>query len=351
MGSPEILEPLILAIETSCDETAAAVVRGRTVLSNIIASQVEFHRQWGGVVPEAAARVHLEAIGPVIESALAEAGVAPTDIRAVAVTNRPGLIGALSVGLTAAKAFAMRFEVPLLGIHHLEGHMAAILGLPAVEIPLPHLSLIVSGGHTELVRVNDWGDYKILGETRDDAAGEAFDKAARLMGLGTPGGYAIQEAARSGDPRRYPFPLGLKGDTIDFSFSGLKTAVLRRVEAEGDQLDVPDCAASLQATIVKVLTERSLRAVERFNIPALSLVGGVAANEALRRSLADACARASIQFFTPPLALCTDNAAMIGLAAAVRFSGGQQDDLHLEAMATEEIGRSTREGRPSVSLP
>lgn len=329
-------EKPILALETSCDETAAAVVVGRRVLSNAVASQMELHAQWGGVVPEAAARAHVEALLPTIEAALSQAVVTLDDIAAIAVTNRPGLVGALSVGVTAAKALAFARELPLVGIHHLEGHLSSVLALDA-EIPFPHAALIVSGGHTELVEVSAPGEYRIVGATRDDAAGEAFDKGARVLGLGYPGGPAVQQAAQGGNPKRYPLPKGLSGETLDFSFSGLKTAVLRLAEKEGAALNVPDAAASLQATIARVLTERSIRAVRASNLGALTLVGGVAANRALRESLAAACAREGIAFFTPPFELCTDNAAMIGLAASFRLARDERDGIELEATANADL--------------
>lgn len=326
----------ILALETSCDETSAAVIVGRTVLSNIVASQIEMHQKWGGVVPEAAARAHLEAVLPVIQDALATAGKTLDDIGAIAVTNRPGLVGALSVGVTAAKALAFAKSLPIIGIHHLEGHLMSPLALEEA-LPFPHTCLIVSGGHTELVAVRAPGQYEIVGETRDDAAGEAFDKGARLLGLGYPGGRAIQELALQGNPKRYPLPKGLSGDTIDFSFSGLKTAVLRLVEREGTNLNIADAAASLQETIVAVLSQRAMRAVHQLGSGALTLVGGVAANAALRERLRQACQREGITFLTPPISLCTDNAAMIGLAASVRLGCGEVSDLSLDALANADL--------------
>jgi N6-L-threonylcarbamoyladenine synthase len=325
----KLFDQTILAIESSCDETSAAVVVGRRVLANVVSSQAELHQKWGGVVPEAAARAHVEAILPVIEEALRTAEIGPDELRAIAVTNRPGLIGALSVGVTAAKALAFGLGIPLIGVHHLEGHICSA-AVPFEGLPFPHMCLVVSGGHTELVSVQNLGSYEIVGQTRDDAAGEAFDKGARLLGLGYPGGFAIQESARRGNPKRYPLPQGLSGETTDFSFSGLKTAVLRLVEREGTGIDVADAAASLQEAIVSVLVQRAMRACRQFRTEALTLVGGVAANEELRIRLRSACDQEGILFRTPPKELCTDNAGMIGLAASFRLARGEGSNFDLE---------------------
>ncbi len=332
----KLFDKPLLAVESSCDETSAAVILGRTILSSVVSSQIEMHQKWGGVVPEAAARAHVEAIIPVISDAIQQSGFAISELGAIAVTNRPGLVGALSVGATAAKALAFSLKIPLIGIHHLEGHLLSTLAL-AEPPPFPHACLIVSGGHTELVAVQEPGVYKILGETRDDAAGEAFDKGARLLGLGYPGGYAIQQAAVGGNPRRYALPKGLSGDTIDFSFSGLKTAVLRLTEKEGANLDIRDAAASLQEAIVNVLAERAMRAVDRMNFTSLTLVGGVAANLALRERLAQLCSANGFGFYPAPLALCTDNAAMIGLAASTRLARGEDDSYDLDVFPNAEL--------------
>ena len=339
MGAASVLRLFdhpFLAIETSCDETSAAVVHGRKVLSNVVASQIEMHRKWGGVVPEAASRAHVEAIIPVVAQALSNAGITKGDIRAIAVTNRPGLVGALSVGVTAAKALSFGLNVPLLGIHHLEGHLLSTMVLDAPP-PFPHTCLIVSGGHTELIDVQAAGQYRIVGETRDDAAGEAFDKGARLLGLGYPGGVAIQNLALSGDPNRYSLPKGLSGDTVDFSFCGLKTAVLRLTEREGSGLNVADAAASLQEAIVAVLVERAMRAMDRLNSSVLTLVGGVAANVELRIRLQRACERNGYEFFTPPIFMCTDNAGMIGLAASYRLALGQSSNFDLDVFPNADL--------------
>jgi N6-L-threonylcarbamoyladenine synthase len=322
----------VLGIETSCDETSAAVLLGSEVVTSVVSSQAELHRRWGGVVPEAAARAHVEAIVPVVSEALV--GLPRAD--AVAVTNRPGLVGALSVGVTAAKALAQCWGVPLVGVHHIEGHILSPF-LQEGRVPFPHLCLVVSGGHTETVLVRGPADYRLIGQTLDDAAGEAFDKGARLLGLGYPGGRAVQDAAREGDPRRYDLPRGLRDDPVNFSFSGLKTAVLRLVQREGPEIVVADAAASLQAAIVEVLVEKALFAVEETAAKALTLVGGVAANERLRTELASRCERAGIAFAAPDPEFCTDNAAMIALAGSVRLAMGEREDLWLDSLANAPI--------------
>ncbi|MEI7578134.1 MAG: tRNA (adenosine(37)-N6)-threonylcarbamoyltransferase complex transferase subunit TsaD [Armatimonadota bacterium] len=305
----------ILAIESSCDETSAAVVNGRQVLSNVVATQIEMHQKWGGVVPEAAARAHVEAILPVIHEALEIATCKVSELDAIAVTNRPGLVGALSVGVTAAQALAFAHKKPLIGVDHLEGHLLAMLALPN-EIKFPCISLLVSGGHSELVLIQAIGQYELLGQTRDDAAGEAYDKGARLLGLGYPGGKQISEQAILGNPKRYDLPRGLAKERYDMSFSGLKTAVLRLAESKGPSISVPDAAASLQAAINDVLVKRLRNSIEDHNPASIALCGGVAANPNLRAMVKKLGEQNQIPAYIPPLSLCTDNAAMIGLVAA-----------------------------------
>lgn len=326
----------VLGIESSCDETSAAVVVGREVRSNVVASQIAMHAAWGGVVPEAAARAHVEAILPVIAAALEGAEVRREEIRAIAVSNRPGLVGALSVGVTAAKTLATALQLPLLGVHHIEGHLSSLLAAPlAPDYPLA--VLVVSGGHTELVLMEEPLRYRMLGGTRDDAAGEALDKSARLLGLEYPGGRALEELARGGDARRYTLPRALGSATYEMSFSGLKTAVLRTVEREGASLGRADLAASCQAAVVDVLIGRMERALDEFVVGGIGVVGGVAANGALRSGLATLAARRGVQFLAPEASLCTDNAGMIGLVGSLRLARGERSNMDLETLASAEL--------------
>src|ERR671917_2970593 len=312
---------MILAIETSCDDTCAAVLdrEGRRAFSNIIYTQTE-HERYGGVVPEVASRAHLERLDAVVERALADAGTDLDEMSYVAVTVRPGLIGALLVGLSAAKGLAFSRSLPLVPVNHLEGHVAsAYLADPALEPPF--VALIASGGHTALYSVGAEGRMNLLGETLDDAAGEALDKGARMLDLGFPGGPAISKAAKDGDPSRYDFPVALKGrDNLDFSFSGLKTSLLYRLKSlgeEGTQENLPHLAASYEAAVVEALSRKLLRAADIHESPTLIVAGGVAANGLLRRRLGEECERLGLRLVVPSPELCTDNAAMIG-AAAVR---------------------------------
>lgn len=335
----------VLGVETSCDETAAAVVEeGRRILSNVVASQVDLHRQYGGVFPEVASRQHVLAIVPVIREAMDKAQVGWTDLSAVAVTYGPGLAGSLLVGVNTAKAIAWARDLPLVGVNHLEGHIYAnwLLTGPEPTPPpaLPTLALIVSGGHTELVLVRDHGAYWRLGGTLDDAAGEAFDKVARLLGLGYPGGPAIQEAAQEGDPTAFRFPRAHLGGSYDFSFSGLKTAVLRTVEELKQKghprfLPVADLAASFQAAVVDILVEKAARAAEAFRVQEMLLAGGVAANAFLR---AEAQRRIPVPVRIAPPFLCTDNAAMVAAAGYFAYQSGRRAGLDLDVVASERLG-------------
>jgi N6-L-threonylcarbamoyladenine synthase len=323
--------PLVLGIETSCDETAAAVLGpGPTVLSSVVSSQVDLHARYGGVVPELAGRAHLELLGGVIDEALARAGAdrrPPVD--AVAVTSGPGLMGSLLVGLSHAKGLAMAWQVPFVGVNHLEGHLfASLLDHPDLEWPL--VVLLVSGGHTLLVLVEGLGRYRLLGQTLDDAAGEAFDKVARFLGLGYPGGPAVDREATEGDPRAVAFPRALLESGYDFSFSGLKTAVVRYVEREPGASSA-DVAASFQQAVVDVLVAKARRAVEATGARGLCLAGGVAANSLLRARVEAACAEDGVVALVPSRAMCTDNAAMIAAAGQWRLAHGAQSPLGLGA--------------------
>lgn len=304
----------ILAIETSCDETAAAVVvDGRDVRSSVVSSQVDLHARFGGVVPEVAGRAHVEAVVPVVTEALERAGAGPADLDAVAATTGPGLIGSLLVGTSAAKGYALAWRLPYVGVNHMEGHLhAAFLEDP--DLALPAVVLLVSGGHTMLVEMRRDATYRLLGQTIDDAAGEAYDKVARYLGLGYPGGPVIDRLAADGDPRAVDFPRGLRGQGLDFSFSGLKTSVVRWVEAH-PTTPVADVAASFQEAVVDILVEKSRAAAAEVGARAIAIGGGVAANSALRARIAEAAAEDGRAAFIPSRAMCTDNAAMVGATA------------------------------------
>jgi len=339
----------ILAVETSCDETAVAIVRGREVLSNVVASQIEIHREYGGVVPEVASREHVSAVGEAIARALADAQLSWEKIDAIAATCAPGLVGALMVGITAAKTLAMVHGKPFLGVHHLEGHIyASYLSDP--DLQPPFLCLLVSGGHTSYVQVRSPGDYVILGKTRDDAAGEAFDKVARLLDLGYPGGPVIDRLAQTGNAKAFPLPEGrisLPGGgyhRYDASFSGLKTAVLRltdRLKAEAIETDttlpVADVAASFQATVVKALVKRTIACVEDYELKTVVVGGGVAANSELRSQLQAAAKAHDFRVMFPPMKYCTDNAAMIACAAVENFERGLRSPLTIGAQSKLSI--------------
>jgi N6-L-threonylcarbamoyladenine synthase len=338
----EGMDDLILAIETSCDETAAAVVRGgRDVLSNVVASQIDFHSRFGGVVPEIASRKHTEAIVGVVGEALERAGVSFDDLTAIGVTYGPGLVGALVVGVAYAKGLALAVGLPVVGVNHLEGHLFASW-LADPEVSPPFVALLVSGGHTSLVHAPEWGEYHTLGSTIDDAAGEAFDKVAKALGLGYPGGPAITRLAADGDPEAIAFPRAmLRSDDLDFSLSGLKTAVVTHIAKEraaGRDLDLPDIAASFQAAVIDVQVAKALRAVEECGVRTFLIGGGVAANPALREALTSAMQARGVRVSVPPPELCTDNAAMIGAAAHLHLWRGETLGLSAEAVPDLRLG-------------
>ena len=333
---------VILAIESSCDETAAAVVKnGREVLSNIISSQIALHTLYGGVVPEIASRKHIEKINQVIEEALKQANMTLDEIDAIGVTYGPGLVGALLVGVAEAKAIAYAAKKPLIGVHHIEGHISANY-IENKDLEPPFACLVVSGGHTHLVVVEDYGKYKILGRTRDDAAGEAFDKVARAIGLGYPGGPKIDKAAKEGNPQAISFPRASIADhPYDFSFSGLKSAVLNylnQCEMKGESYNQADVAASFQQAVVDVLTDHAMMAMQESGMKKLAIAGGVASNTALRKAMQEKCAANGITFYSPSPILCTDNAAMIGAAGYYEYLKGVRSGLDLNAVPNLKLG-------------
>ena len=335
-------DTLILAIESSCDETAASVVKnGRTILSNVISSQIELHKLYGGVVPEIASRKHIEKINQVIEQALADAGVTLEDLDAVGVTYGPGLVGALLVGVAEAKAISYAKKLPLVGVHHIEGHVSANY-IEHPDLEPPFLCLIVSGGHTHLVIVKDYGEFEILGRTRDDAAGEAFDKVAREIGLGYPGGPKIDKLSDEGNPEAIEFPKGkIEGAPYDFSFSGVKSAVLNylnQAKMRGQEVNAADLAASFQKAVIEVLVEHTMQAAKDYQMEKVAVAGGVASNRHLRQAMKDACERNGCLFYHPSPIFCTDNAAMIGVAAYYEYQKGTRHGWDLNAIPNLKLG-------------
>lgn len=333
---------LILAIESSCDETAAAVVKnGREVLSNVINTQIAIHTEYGGVVPEIASRKHIENINPVIRKALEDAGVTLDDIDAIGVTYGPGLVGALLVGVAEAKAIAFAKNKPLVGVHHIEGHISANY-VENKELEPPFVALVVSGGHTHLVKVNDYGEYEIVGRTRDDAAGEAFDKVARAIGLGYPGGPKIDKLAKKGNSDAIEFPRAHVDDApYDFSFSGIKSAVLNYINSanmQGKEINRADVAASFQKAVVDALVSRAVRLTKECGMDKLAIAGGVASNSALRAAIQEECTKNNIRFYSPSPILCTDNAAMIGAAAYYEYIKGVRHGYDLNAIPNLKLG-------------
>ncbi len=333
---------VILAIESSCDETAAAVIKnGREILSNVIYSQIDLHTLYGGVVPEIASRKHIDKINQVVDKAISDSGMELKDMDAVAVTYGPGLVGPLLVGVSFAKAMAYGAGLPIIGVHHIEGHICANY-IANKELEPPFICLVVSGGHTHLVKVADYGKYEILGRTEDDAAGEAFDKVARAIGLGYPGGPKIDRISKEGDPFSIKFPRAKVGNSeYDFSFSGLKSAVLNYLNTasmNNEEIVTENVAASFQQAVIDVLVSHSMDAVEKNGFKKFAIAGGVASNSGLREAFEKACAERNIDFFLPPPILCTDNAAMIGAAAYYEYISGTRHGLDLNAIANLKLG-------------
>ncbi|MCF6465267.1 tRNA (adenosine(37)-N6)-threonylcarbamoyltransferase complex transferase subunit TsaD [Clostridium sp. Cult2] len=332
---------ITLAIETSCDETSCAVIKnGREVLSNIISSQIEIHRKFGGVVPEVASRKHIENINIIIQEALDDGGITFDDIDLIGVTQGPGLVGALLVGISSAKAIAYALNKPLIGVNHIEGHICANY-IDHKDLEPPFTCLIVSGGHTYLVQAKDYTQYELVGRTRDDAAGEAFDKVARALGLSYPGGPLIDKLSKEGDPKAIDFPrVYLEHNSYDFSFSGLKTAVLNylnQTKQKGEEIVVKDVAASFQQAVIEVLVEKTIKLAKEKKSKKIVMAGGVAANEGLRNLMKKRGGEENIEIFYPSRILCTDNAAMIGSAAYFNYIKGQVSDLHLNVVPNLEL--------------
>jgi N6-L-threonylcarbamoyladenine synthase len=325
---------LVLGIESSCDETAASVVACGKMMSNVVASQIKDHSKYGGVVPEIASRKHIEAINPVIREALDDAHVTFQEIEGIAVTRGPGLIGSLLIGLSAAKALAYALNIPFVGVNHLEGHIAAAF-LTEMPPQFPFAALVVSGGHTNVYRVKNYHDFHLLGQTRDDAAGEAFDKAAKLLNLGYPGGVVIDKLAKQGNPKALAFPRAMK-DSPDFSFSGLKTSLLTMLKKRGRDFsedELPDVVASYQEAIVDVLVDKTIKAAQDNGLERIVVCGGVAANGRLREKFEVAANAEKIELFIPPIILCTDNAAMIAAIGEIILKNGRRDGLDLNAVS------------------
>lgn len=333
---------IVLAIETSCDETSVAVVKnGRKVLANAISTQIPLHEQYGGVVPEIASRMHVEKINLVIKEALKEANLTLDEIDVVGVTYGPGLVGALLVGVMAAKSIAFVKNKPLVGVHHIEGHIAANY-ITHPDLKPPFLCLVVSGGHTHLVQVNDYTEYEIIGRTRDDAAGEAYDKVARAIGLSYPGGPKIDRLAKEGNKEAISFPRAMQDASYDFSFSGLKSAVLNYVNGakmKGETINTADVAASFQASVTDVLVGKTMALAKEKNIQSIALAGGVAANKGLREAMQAACEKEQKKLYYPDLVLCTDNGAMIGCAAYYEYLKGTRSGMDLNAIPNLPLGK------------
>ena len=340
MGEYLVKDQIILGIETSCDETAVAVVKnGTEILANVVASQIESHKRFGGVVPEIASRHHVEAITIVLEEALEKAGITYEDVDAIAVTEGPGLVGALLIGVNAAKAIAFAHDIPLVGVHHIAGHIYANRLVQEMKFPL--LSLVVSGGHTELVYMEEHGSFKVLGETRDDAAGEAYDKVARTLNLPYPGGPHIDRLAQEGSPAIKLPRAWLEEGSYDFSFSGLKSAVINTVhnaEQRGEKIEPADLAASFQSAVIDVLITKTVKATEELKVKQVVLAGGVAANKGLRQALQEQFAgNTEVELVIPPLSLCTDNAAMIAAAGSINYEKGIRSGFNMNAIPGLEL--------------